>query len=401
MANAKKSIITKLSGIVIFTYLAIFPLGQLIRLNFDLFGNQIALHPVDIVAGSALILLVFGKVGKPKVFRFILGFLAVSLFSLLFSLTFYNSSKVLVGAFYLLRLSAYAGFFAIVWNYSDTMKLKATLLNALILVSLLTAIFGWIQYFWAPDLRDLKFLGWDDHLFRLTGTFFDPAFTSIIIVLGFLVTFGKIAESNKKKLIPIGLVLIVSLAFTYARAAYLALVGGLAVFIILKKKAKLIFWPVILLLLLLPFLPRPAGEGVRLERVQSAINKIENYQETIEFFQQSPLLGLGFNNLCTARLKYLGAQDSISHSCSGSDSSILLVVATTGTVGLLIFINMAIGLIRSTGDGIYGTIFKSCCGALFVHSLFVNSLFYPWIMGWMGILLAISQQEKLGRKMKS
>ena len=145
MANAKKSIITKLSGIVIFTYLAIFPLGQLIRLNFDLLGNQIALQPVDIVAASALILLVFGKVGKPKVFRCILGFLTVSLFSLFFSLTFYNSSKVLVGAFYLLRLSAYAGFFAIVWNYSNTMKLKATLLNALILVSLSTAIFGWIQ----------------------------------------------------------------------------------------------------------------------------------------------------------------------------------------------------------------------------------------------------------------
>ena len=401
MANAKKSTIAKLSSIVIFAYLAIFPLGQLIRLNFDILGYQLALHPVDIIAGATLPLFIFGKLKQPRVFRYILGFLAVSAFSLLFSLTVFKSSQIIAGAFYLLRFLAYAGLFALTWNYSNIMKQKTTLLNSLILVGLMTAALGWIQYFWLPDLRDLRYFGWDDHLFRLAGSFLDPAFTSIILVLGFLGTLGKIIKSKDKRLILIGLFFVVSIAFTYARASYLAMLAGMSVLLLLKRRFKQIFWSAILLLLLLPFLPRPAGEGVRLERTQSAIGKIGNYRETLELYKKSPLLGVGFNNICAARLKYFGIQGADSHACSGSDSSILFVAATTGTVGLLLFINMAIGLIRNTGEGIYGTIFKSCCGALFVHSIFVNSLFYPWILGWMGILLAISLKEKLGRKMES
>src|SRR5690606_32109779 len=57
------------------------------------------------------------------------------------------------------------------------MKLDKTLvINALIAVAVFTAIFGWFQYILLPDLTAMKIFGWDDHYFRMVGTFFDPAF---------------------------------------------------------------------------------------------------------------------------------------------------------------------------------------------------------------------------------
>ena len=87
-------------------------------------------------------------------------------------------------------------------------------------------------------------------------------------------------------------------------------------------------------------------------------------------------------------------------SCSGSDSSLLFVFATTGIVGLMIFLYAGRVMFSSTGRAVYGIAFVSSLVAVLIHSLFLNSLFYPWVMGWMGILLAISL-KKLGREVKS
>ncbi|MEK7542910.1 MAG: hypothetical protein AAB503_01210, partial [Patescibacteria group bacterium] len=95
-----------------------------------------------------------------------------------------------LGAFlrsYLIRLISYISFFIYLWNIFSNEKLRENSLRLLIIVSILVAIFGWLQYLFFPDLRVLKYVGWDDHLYRLTGSFLDPGFSAIILVLGFLV----------------------------------------------------------------------------------------------------------------------------------------------------------------------------------------------------------------------
>jgi hypothetical protein len=67
-----------------------------------------------------------------------------------------------------------------------------------------------------------------------------------------------------------------------------------------------------------------------------------------------------------------------------------LVLATTGILGFLIFANLIQKLVVDLAKNTYGLTFLSCLVALLIHSLFVNSLFYPWVMGWMGLLLSIS-----------
>jgi len=158
---------------------------------------------------------------------------------------------------------------------------------------------------------------------------------------------------------------------------------------ILRK--KIIKYFVILasiFLVLLILVPRIASEGTRLERTASIFARVENYQQTLEIIKRNPLFGVGFNNLCPARIS-LFKGDVESHACSGSDSSVLLIFSTTGIIGLIVFLYVVYKIYLNLEKGTYGLIFMSSSVAIFSHSIFVQSLFYPWVMGWMGILLAV------------
>lgn len=391
MAKIATKITSVMSEQLIFVFLAIFPLGQLIRLSLTVFGVKIAFHPIDLVAGCALLLFLFSKVREPKIFKHISSFLAATTFSLLFSLTIFDAPHVLIGGLYLLRFFAYASFFIVTWNVMKTKKKKTTLFHSLILVCVLTGIFGWIQYFWLPDLTSLKFLGWDDHLYRLAGTFLDPGFTGIILVLGFLASLANYLDKGKRKILLIlPAFFLLSIAFTYARASYVALIFGSVLLLPRKLGMKNGFWVFFLFLLILLLLPRPGSEGVKLERLHSVYARAVNYAQTVNIAAKHPLFGVGFNNICPARIKYYQDAGYESHSCAGSDSSLLFVAATTGVIGLLIFLNLSLQVLRGVKKNLYGITFLACSGALFFNSLFVNSLFYPWVMGWMGILLALA-----------
>jgi O-antigen ligase len=201
---------------------------------------------------------------------------------------------------------------------------------------------------------------------------------------------------NKKNLIYllISAFLVVSLAFTYSRASYLALIIAAFAYFPLKR-IKVYVVIAFALVAALILLPRPEGEGVKLERVASIGARWEGYKETIVFYRTSPLFGIGFNNMCNARENVFGKRVSQikSNACSGSDSSLLLVLTTTGVVGLIIFINTIYILSKKIGETKYKKVLVSVSMALFVHSFFANSLFYPWIMGYFGILVAISMNE--------
>jgi hypothetical protein len=81
---------------------------------------------------------------------------------------------------------------------------------------------------------------------------------------------------------------------------------------------------------------------------------------------------------------------SFNHACSGADSSLLFILATTGVVGGLIFLGMLYQMIFLSAGNTYGLIFRSSAFALLAHSLFVGSIFYTWVAGWIMIVYALS-----------
>jgi hypothetical protein len=375
--------------ILTFFYLVLFPFGQVIRWDLLIGTVSFPFHPTDFIVGLIFACCLAFKIPRPPIFRLITNFLAAATFSLIFSIVIFKSWEILLGGLYLLRIYAYSYLLIAAWNVYREQKLKDRLLVILLAISGTIAVFGWFQYFFYPDFRPLVEWGWDDHLYRLVGTFMDPAFTSIVIVFGYILSLTKYLFSKNKSYLALILFFTATLAFTYSRAGYLAFTAGSIAILLAVRKIRIVI-PVLGLLFIIFLLPRPEGEGVKLERVASIFARGNNYVETLQIAGHSPLLGVGFNNLCLARQKYLGQGEFGSHSCSGSDSSILFVLATTGIVGLFIFLAAVYGLYRNLSGDIYGTAVLGALVALGVHGFFSNSYFYPWVMGYVALLWSLT-----------
>lgn len=376
-----------LNNIFIFLFFVLFPFGQIIRIGI--------LHPLDVIVGAGAIYAVVKKFKKPGFFIYFDGLLVIFFFSWIFGSLIFKQNEVLYGLFYLIRLFAYSYYFVYVWNFAkSSAKNKKLLIDSLLTSSIISAVFGWIQYFTLSDLKPFFIWGWDMHLFRLVGTFLDPTFLGLILVFGIIISLYSCIDTWKRKDVLITLFLLISLAFTYSRASYLALFVGLTPIIWRKNTLKKIIIPSVLFIMLIFLLPTSKNHSIELFRSFSAIAKVENYQTTLKIFSNSPIFGIGYNNMCIANQKYIGPQDFSSHACSGSDSSILFILATTGVVGLIVFIYLIVNVRSSLIQNYYLLIINSSFIALTVHSLFSNSMFYPWIMGWMVTLLSIQAKSK-------
>src|SRR5258706_1955496 len=370
-----------MNSIFIFLFLALFPLGQIIRIGI--------LQPMDVVVGLAAFYAIFKRLPRPGVFKYFQNILLIFSFSWLFGAILFKETEVFYGLLYLVRLSAYFYFFIYVWNFAKkSSKNKNLLLDSSLGISIISAIFGWIQLFNFPDLKLFFVWGWDMHLFRLVGTFLDPAFLGLIIVLGLILAMHRYIVNKKTGYLLTSLFLLVSLAFTYSRASYLAFLVGIGYLLYAKRKIGYIIYSVLILGALIFILPTTRNHSIEFFRSFSAIARIENYQTTLKIFSKSPVFGIGYDNICLAYQKYIGPQSFSSHSCSGADSSLLFVLATTGAAGLMAFIYSLLRIASSLKRDTNFLVLSASFWALAVHSLFSNSLFYPWIMGFILILLA-------------
>lgn len=370
-----------LNNIFAFLFLAIFPFGQILRIGI--------LQPIDIVVGIAAAYSIVKKLEVPEFFKHLRLFLLIAGISWIFSIFLFHQVTVLYGLLYLIRLVAYFYFGIFVWNFVKKNKNNGQLLlNSLLTLSVVSAILGWVQFFTFPDIKPFFVWGWDIHFLRLVGTFLDPTFLGLIIVFGLILSIYKCIDNWNLQNIFFTLFLLISLAFTYSRASYLSFIVAILTIIFFERRFKKLLILGIGLLLIAFALPTSRNHSIELFRTFSAIAKVENYQATLKIFSKSPVFGIGYDNVCIAYQKYIGAQDFSSHSCSGSDSSLLFILTTTGTVGLIIFIFSIWKIIKYLPRNRNFLILSSSFLALIVHSLFSNSMFYPWIMGWMVILLA-------------
>lgn len=274
-----------------------------------------------------------------------------------------NKFPIFPGILYLARLTVLLSFFII-----PPPKPKH---NIFILVLISNVIFGLIQYFLWPDFTYFKSLGWDPHLYRLVSTFFDPTFTGLIYLMFLIFVFLNFSKFP----VPISGFLLLATYFatalTYSRSTFLSFAIAF-IFISLKLKKPFIgIISTILIVATVLLLPRLEGEGTKLERTSSIKAKIENYQEGFSLFLSNPIIGVGYNNLFYTR----HITNPSSHANSGFDGSLLTILTTTGIIGLIPF---CFGFYKLFKDSTL-TI-KTIILAIFVHSLFANSLLYPWTL---------------------
>lgn len=368
----------KIQIYLVYLFLGLFALGHLPSLFFDLIGIKSNIVLIDI----PVVLLSIFALPNLRSNRTILGFVSVLIFSWIFSSSIFGNNIIWPGLFYLLRLISYLLFAISVRNLVVKKLLrKEDLKKALLLIGLLICIIGLSQYLLSPDIRNLKLLGWDDHYFRLSFPFLDPAFTGIILVLSALLAFTK-----KAKILFV--LFVVALFLTYSRASFLSLFAALVFLIPKSRILKTILVSTAALIIFVLSIPNVGGEGVNLLRTNSAVQKYGNLIQSIEVIKFSPIFGIGYNNSCLAKQEVLGLADIGVHSCSGFDNSFLYIAATTGLVGLFGFIAFIAHIWKSSSVTARASLL-----AVGIHGLFTNTYVYPWVMGWLFLVWAMEFRQ--------
>lgn len=356
----------------------------------------IRVAPLDLVVG--LIALVGVMRFRPQTARqwlTIFGpFLLVGVVSLVLRFSELRPIDMLVSFLYWLRFSVYLGLIAAVISIK---KAQDTLVRWLWGAGVGMGILGLLQYILYPNLRNLSYLGWDPHQYRVFGTLFDPNFMGIILVLT-LVLSWYLWQQKKERLILFGtLVSVVALFLTYSRGSFAALVATACVWGVMTKKIKLLLIACVGFVSVLVLLPRPDGEGVDLLRTITVASRIENNQEALKLFWSRPVLGWGFDSLRYIRdeTHIVPGTDTFSHSGAGFHNSWLFILATTGFIGLVAYIWMWKAVFTDFDkQKPWDQMLLLSVIAVFVHSQFDNSLFYPQVMAWLWVLVGSTLIKK-------
>lgn len=338
--------------------IASFAVGYVYR--FSLFSPEIKLSPLD----CSVFLLIIKNLSQLRNFRSFSGWLFVIIagLSLLLALPKFGPLAVLTGSLYLLRWLAYSLLVFIPLSPKTILGL-----------GLVTPLIGLTQYFFVPDVRFLKYFGWDDHYYRLIGQFLDPNFTGLILVL-FLVYLSTRPINHFTSLITWYLSYL-ALALTYSRSSYLAFLVAMAHISWKLKGWKFFIKVLFLFALTLTLLPRSSsGEGVKLERTKSVIARTATWHQAWALIADHPLLGVGFNVYRYAQPK----------GGSAPDSSYLFLAATTGFLGLIAYFYYLKQLVTARDQ----LLPRLTILPVLVHSLFTNSLFYPPVLLWLSLITA-------------
>jgi O-antigen ligase len=348
--------------------LYIWPFGQLLSLSPS--SLPFTIYYLDLIVAVLFLYLVVSPKRKRYFSKTLMAsytiFLTIATVSLFANYGQTISSGILTSSMYLVRLLIYPSIFIAVKEVGIA-RLKNQVLASLGIFVVLSL--G--QYFVFPDMRYLKNIGFDDHYYRLIGSFYDPNFIGAIFACTAIFFIGN------KKYFP-AILFIVLLTLTFSRASFVCFVSGIIFLMIFQKKQRIIITLVLLGAGIL-LSPKPFGEGVNLLRTFSIFSRLQSWKNGIILFSQRPLFGWGYNTLRSAS----GARLSI-------DNSFILLMATTGAMGTLSFFNFGYKVIKS---GKNDSVFLAMIFTLAVHSLFNNSLFYIWILAYFWFILGLFSKD--------
>jgi O-antigen ligase len=280
-------------------------------------------------------------------------------------------------------------------------NINSTLLTLGILgLGIIFSLLGFFQLIYYPNIRNISYLGWDPHYGRLVSSFFDPNFAGIFLVLLFIFAVGVGFEKNVSKILKTCVLLsaiacFIALIFTFSRSSWISFIVGCIVLFSFNKKYRLLFFIILLFILSIILVSKPSGEGGKLNRQSTVTARLNNFDEFIKLSLEKPILGYGFNTL-----RYLKIKKSLipknefylNHAAGGVDNSLLFVLVTTGFFGLSAYLFLLFKIVKTAlakfNNNHASALILASSLAVLVHSFFQNTLFYPWVMLYMWMILA-------------
>lgn len=250
----------------------------------------------------------------------------------------------------------------------------------------------------------MYFLGWDNHMYRLFSTFMDPNFAGAILVLFLTFLFIMKETIFSKKYIWASYFLIllnlIAIVLTFSRGALLMLLVSVATYSVLTKNWKITGGLVAVLVVVFFILsPKFYVENMNLLRFASTEARLESSSKALHIFKENPM-GVGFNTYRFARTNYENSDWTNfgpSHSGSGVDNSFILVLVTSGIFGFISFVYLIYKIFRLGFNNIkknkIALVLCVSIVGLVVNSMFINSLFYSFLMVWIFVLAGLTENS--------
>lgn len=374
-----------------------------LALIFAISTGQLIKIPIGIQAGPTLLdltILILCFVGiyrsklmlkKPPLFiqsGFVFTLICVA--SLAFTPLHLNNFEYFTSLSYTLRFFSYLFFGWLVYSNIFPEISKST--NKIIIYSgFILASLGILQFIFYPNLDFLALNGWDPHYLRTASTFLDPNFLGGYLALILLIlTVPHIDPIPSRWRKVFFLPVYIALITTFSRGALFVFIISFCVSAILHKSFKIAIITAVL----------AVGFGIgfvvykqqiatprNINREQSAEYRLSAWQQGFNIFQQSPILGVGFNSYRYAIREYnLGDNGFVnSRGASSNDSSLLTVIVTTGIIGLAAYLFFLFSILRSgfknyLKGGTWGPILVAGLLGIIAQSFFSNNLFYPFFL---------------------
>lgn len=388
--------------LIISTIASVIP-GQLIRLPVGHFG-AVTLSDIFVLLTSLAFILyfIFGKkpFNLPRYTFFTLLFILSATASTILALGVFTPTEVAISSFFLVRFVLYFFFSVVTFNIIQKDKISSWL-NIVLAIGVVFTIIGFVQLWLFPNFSFLTVYGWDPHQKRIASTLLDPNFTGGLLLFFFSLSISIFLFNNKKIYVIASSLFFIAIMLTFSRSAYLAFFLAVMTVAIFKS-------PKILVVALVAFFIIFLSIGQTRQRIVGAFTldetskaRVASWQKAVEIFLKYPLFGTGFNTYRFAQIKYGNFtfdHPSGGHSGSSSDSSILTVAATTGSLGLCFYLLMLAATTKAFLKKAKASPANLGAAASFIgllaHSQFVNSLFFPQIMLIYWFLFGLCSREK-------
>lgn len=392
--------------IIIIILAVAYVLGQIARVQ----QGNIAFTLLDLGVGAVSTVYFFWhflikrKISFTTIEKLFIGFLVSGVIGLLLFIPSLTLPQIGTALLYPVRLLAYVLlFYQVRYLREGDRKFVIWTLS---IVGLLLVIFGLGQFLFYPALKNLYYLGWDDHLYRLFSTFLDPNFAGAFFVTFALFAFELILQAKKTSLrIILAIVTFSSILcvfLTYSRTGFIMLIFGFGVFLLSYAGKKVTSIALALCIILFLVVTHSKLEGHNLLRTASSEARVGSAYNALTIIAKYPLFGVGYDAYRYAQVKMGYTVENPrfpSHADAGTDNSYLFVLATTGLVGFIFFVlfwvKAMVQVKKWAKEGLFParSLFAGLC-AVFVGSLFLNILFYPMIVGWLAIQAGLIQSKK-------
>lgn len=383
-------------------------LGQLIRIPI---GSDGTIIPNDVIVPALIIAWLLRRLasGTWKLHRHSLttpisAMVLVMFLSLVLNIGREDMREWLNGALYFIRWIEYALLFWIALDIFETRDKAWRYVQGITVVAVVLAVLGFIQLKLFPDFSFMVPQGWDPHVGRLLSTWFDPNYLGGLFAVCAAITLAiSMSHSFRQARWWWIATALLSLAevLTFSRSGYVGFVLALG-FVVLIRSRAVAFLGLLALISVVVFVPRVQERVIGIRTVdETAQLRLVSYRNAFTVIGDHPYFGIGYNLYKYVQVEYNFLEKTTEHSASGSDSSILSIWVTTGTIGVVVYLWLFFALLRElwktwrdttlprVWQGFGLGAFAGVLG-LIAHSQFVNGLQYPHLMEVVWLLVAIA-----------